>query len=307
MPRRAIIAAVVAALGLITPAAHADVRLAAGADCLTNPNCGPGLREVYGVNVAPVFVPLAVADAGISALDDGLADVAVAYSSNPEVSRPDILVLRDDRGLVGPDHVVPVVRTRTLRAYGRKGAREMRRRLNAASAVLSTLGLRSLNQSVLDGRLPEAVGAEFIDDNGLGLRGKRKHGPRFVIGFQSFSENEMLAHLYGEALRVAGFRVTVRSVHGFRPELVRAMRRGKIDMWPGYARSLLEYMSGHSGVDRRANIRGPLNRSLRRIGGRALQFAPGQDRNLFVMKADTARSLGVTTLSQVARLWPPAG
>jgi glycine betaine/choline ABC-type transport system substrate-binding protein len=297
-----------ATLALLAPAgagAGAQVRIAAPSDCLTNPNCGPGLRDVYGADVAPVFVPLAVPESGVSALDEGLAEVAVAFSSNPEVSRPDVLVLRDDRGMVGSDNVVPVVRTRTLRAFGSRAARALRRRLDAASAALTTLALRSLNQQVIDGRVPEAVGAEFIDANGLGLRGGRKRGPRFDIGFQAFDEDETLAHLYAEALRVAGFRVRVRPVGGFRAEAVRALRRGRVDMWPGYARSLTEFLAEEQ-LGASQDVRRPLRRALRRIGARPMRLAQAQNRNLFVMKTDTARNLGVATLSDVARLWPPA-
>ena len=136
----------------------------------------------------------------------GVAEVAVAFSSNPQLSRPDILTLRDDKRMISDDHVVPVVRRRPLRRYGRP----LRRRLNAASALLSTLELRGLNQQVIDGRLPEAVGGEFADANGLGGPARRRAGPRIRIGFQSFDENETLAHLYAAALRGAGFRVSVR-------------------------------------------------------------------------------------------------
>ena len=106
-----------------------------------NPNCGAGLERVYGVDVSSVFVPLTVADAGISALDDGQAEVAVAFSSDPEVSRPDVLTLRDDRRMVGPDPIVPVIRAKLLRTFGPRAARHIRRRLNAASAVLTTRAL----------------------------------------------------------------------------------------------------------------------------------------------------------------------
>ena len=61
--------------------------------------------------------------------------------------------------------------------YGARGARDIRRRLNAASAALTTLALRGLNQAVIDGRLPEAVGGEFIDANGLGGVAARRAGP----------------------------------------------------------------------------------------------------------------------------------
>ena len=100
------------------PAQAQQVRLAAPSDCLVNPGCGVGLKSVYGLDVRPAFVPLTVADAGIGALDDGAAEVAVAFSSNPQVSRPDIVTLRDDRRMVYPDRVVPVVRRGLLRAYG---------------------------------------------------------------------------------------------------------------------------------------------------------------------------------------------
>ena len=157
--------------------------------------------------------------------------MAVAFSSNPEVSRPDILTLTDDREMIGSDRVVPVIRSSVLLAYGRR-ARDIRRRLNAASAVLTTLALRRLNQQVIDGRLPEAVGGEFIDANGLGGSAPRRDGPRIVVGFQDFAENETLAQVYAQARRAGGYRVAVRSAGGLRAETVRRLRRGRIAMSP---------------------------------------------------------------------------
>jgi glycine betaine/choline ABC-type transport system substrate-binding protein len=295
------LAAVLAGL-LIAAPAHSQtpqtVRLAAPSDCLTNPNCGPGLQRVYGVDVEPFFVPLAVADAGISALDDGVAEVAVAFSSDPEVSRPDVRVLRDDRHMVGPDPVVPVMRAKLLRAYGPR----LTRVLNRASAAVSTRALRALNQQVGDGRLPEAVGGEFIDANGLGGSGRRQHGPRITVGFQDFSENETLAYMYAEALRSAGYRVRVRPAGGLRAVTLRALRRGKISMYPGYAGSLLAFIADKHPQAKPRLLR-ELRKALKKRGARAAKLAPGQNRNLFVTKRDTASRLGVATLSDVATLW----
>src|SRR5262245_8657213 len=102
------------------------VRLAAPADCTSNENCVPGFKRAYGIDPTSVLVELDVADAGVSALDDGVAEVAVAFSSNPQLSRPDILTLRDDKRMISDDHVVPIVRRSLLRRYGRP----LRRRLN---------------------------------------------------------------------------------------------------------------------------------------------------------------------------------
>jgi subtilisin family serine protease len=265
------------------------VRLAAAADCPQNINCIPGFKRVYGVDPTPFFVPLTIADAGIQALDDGIAEVAVAFSSNPQLSRPDILTLRDDRGMITPDHVVPVVRRSVLRSHGMA----LRRRLNRASRLLSTLELRGLNQQVIDGRLPEAVGGEFSDANGLGGPGRRRAGPRIVVGFQAFAENETLAYLYASALRGAGFRVVVRPAGGLRPETIAALRQGRIDMFPGYSDSLLGFLGGPT-----------LKRALARIGARPLRRSPAQDRNGFAMKRDVAAALGIATLSELASHWP---
>jgi glycine betaine/choline ABC-type transport system substrate-binding protein len=270
------------------------VRLAAPEDCLVNPGCGVGLKSAYGLDVSSAFVPLKVADSGITALDDGLAEIAVAFSSNPQVSRPDIVTLRDDRRMIHADHVVPVVRRSLLRAYGPRAARDIRRRLNAASAVLTTLSLRGLNQAVIDGRIPEAVGGEFVETHGLAGNERRRPGPRIDVGYQDFAENETLAHLYAEALRTAGYRVSVRSVGGLRPEAVRRLRRGRIDLYPDYEGSLVRYLARPSTG---------LRRALARIGAVPLRRARAQNRNVFVTKTDTASRLGIARLSDLARYW----
>lgn len=37
-----------------------------------------------------------------------------------------------------------------------------------------------------------------------------------------------------------------------------------------------------------------------------LKLAPGENRNLFVMKTDTAQRLAVTKISDLAKYWPAA-
>lgn len=281
------------------PAQAQEVRLAAPTDCLTNAGCGLGLKSAYGLDVRSAFVPLTVADAGISALDDGTAEIAIAFSSNPQVSRPDIVTLRDDRSMIYPDRVVPAVRRGLLRSYGSR-AKEIRKRLDDASAALNTLALRGLNQSVIDGRLPEAVGGEFVDANGLGGTAKRKPGKRIVVGFMDFDENETLAHLYAEALRAGGFRVVVRSVRGLRPEAVRKLRRDQIDLYPAYDGSLLRYLVGTSPERLKAGLR----RTLARIDVEPMRLSRAQDSNVFVTKTETASRLGLAKLSDLARYWP---
>ncbi|MDA0165209.1 S8 family serine peptidase [Solirubrobacter ginsenosidimutans] len=270
-----------------------QVRLAAPSSCPVNVNCIPGFKRVYKIDPSGAsFVRLRVADAGVQALDDGVAEVAAVFTSNPQLSRPDILPLRDDKRMISRDHVVPVVRSTVLRTYGPA----LRRAFDGASRLLTTLQLRGLNQQVIDGRLPEAVGGEFVDANGLGGPARRtRSGRQIVIGFQAFDENETLAYLYAAALRGAGFRVKVRAIGGLRPETVAAFRRKRIDVWPGYSGSLLGYLGGTS-------LRG----ALAKLGATPMRLSPAEDRNAFAMKRDVAARLGISRLSDLARYWPKA-
>lgn len=111
--RTAVLALAVLAVAPAAARAQAPVvRLAGASDCPVNPNCIPGFKRVYGFDPSGSFVKLAVADGGIEALDDGLAEVAVAFSSNPELSRPDILALRDDLRAADVRHRRPDPRLR---------------------------------------------------------------------------------------------------------------------------------------------------------------------------------------------------
>src|SRR3954453_7993275 len=288
MIARAIVVAALTDGGLTAPALAQDpLHQAAPADCSTNPNCAHGLKQAYDVDATPHLVKLADADSGIQALDDGLAEVAVAFSSNPELSRPDIVTLRDDKHMIGPDRVVPVMRSSLLDRYGSG----LRRRVNAASRLLSTLALRSLNQQVIDGRLPEAVGGEFVDANGLGGSGKRMPGPKIVIGYQTFDENQTLAYMYAEALRGAGFRVDVRA-SGLRPATVKALRTGRIGMYPAYSDTIREYLGGKT-----------LREAVAKLHAEPTALSPAQDANTFTMKKATAQALGITKISDLGRYW----
>lgn len=287
-------------IGLLLSAAPAhaqQVRLAARADCLARVVCGAGLRSAYGLDASAALVPLSVADAGISALDDGIAEVAVTSTSDPWLARSDIVTLSDDRRMFFPDHIVPVLRRGVLRTYG---TRDIRRRLDAVSAALTTSRLRTLNRAVVDGRLPEAVGGEFAEAIGFAGRERRWRGPRIDVGYMDTPENELLAHAYAGALRAGGYRVAVASVGGARPEAVALLRRDRVDLYVDRDGSLLRYLVG-TAPDRLA---AGLQHTLARIGAVPMRRSRAQHRTVFVTRAETAARLGLARISDLARYWP---
>ena len=77
-------------------------------ECPTRPFCLVGLEQTYGLSFKE-FVPL---DAGgpltRSALDHGVIDVAVLFSTDPAID--EVVELADDRGLQPAENVTPLVR-----------------------------------------------------------------------------------------------------------------------------------------------------------------------------------------------------
>ena len=298
----ALVALVVVALA--APAATSgqetqQVRLAASSSCMVTPGCGLALKRIYKLDVSSLLVTVRAGE-GISALDAGTAEVGVAFSTNPAVSRPDIVSLRDDKHAIGTDNIVPVISIAALKRAGRAA----RRRLDAASAILTTLTLRDLNQQEIDGRSPRTIAADFVDANGLGGSGRINKHTKLVVGYQNFPENEILAHVYAEALRAGGYDARVRAIRGLRAEAVTALKKHTIDLYPAYAWSLASFLTNDQIPS--SGIRGMLVKALAKIGAEPTKFAPGSDEDVFVVKRSTADALGISKLSDMARYWPAA-
>jgi osmoprotectant transport system substrate-binding protein len=112
-------------------------------ECATRPLCLEGLRETYGIRFAEV-VPL---DAGgpltHQALDTGIVDVALLFSTDPAIASDDLVELLDDRALQPAENVTPIVRRAVV-----DRSPSLVRALDAVSARLDTATLRALNARV---------------------------------------------------------------------------------------------------------------------------------------------------------------
>jgi osmoprotectant transport system substrate-binding protein len=126
----------------LAPLAHRFV-LAGPPECPERRYCLDGLRDVYGLRFRQ-FVAVAGASRVRRALDDGVADVGVMFTTDGELAARDLVALRDDRQLQPVDNVTPVVSDDALARYGDRTVRA----LDRVSARLSTATLRFLNWRV---------------------------------------------------------------------------------------------------------------------------------------------------------------
>ncbi len=143
----------------------ADVRFAAPSAFQTRPAGLPGLRQKYGLDIAPGnFV--AINDGGgavtVRALVEGRATAANIFTTSPGILQNHLVVLED------PDHnflagnIVPLVNSQ-------KKSDRLKVVLDAVSAKLTTSGLAALNASVSgnSGIDPDEAARNWVRDNGF--------------------------------------------------------------------------------------------------------------------------------------------
>jgi osmoprotectant transport system substrate-binding protein len=113
------------------------------AECPSRQYCLVGLRTVYGLRFAK-FLPFDAEQQRVAALGDGVADVAVLFTTDGYLATGDFVLLADDRQLQPAENVVPVVTAKTVARYGTR----LVDALDAVSARLTTKGLIFLNWRV---------------------------------------------------------------------------------------------------------------------------------------------------------------
>jgi osmoprotectant transport system substrate-binding protein len=120
-----------------------DLRRAAGRlllggspECPDRPYCLPGLRTVYGLGFAG-FLPFGTEAQRVTALREGVVDVAVLDTTDGNLASGDLVLLADDRHLQPAENVVPVIRSGVLERYGKR----LSAAVDAVSAQLTSRAL----------------------------------------------------------------------------------------------------------------------------------------------------------------------
>lgn len=116
----------------------------------------------------------------------------------------------------------------------------------------------------------------------------------------NFTESVLLAELYGQALRSAGFRVELALDLGARELVQPALQKGLVELVPEYAGSALEFVAGKgsASADERATHRA-LARAMASRGLTVLAASPAQDRNGVVVTKETAVRYGLQDISDL--------
>jgi osmoprotectant transport system substrate-binding protein len=137
--------------------------LGGGTECPARPLCAPGLRRVYGIEFRG-FEAFDDEQQRFTALEQGVIDVEVTFTTDPRLAAGSIVLLADDRGLQPVESVVPIVTDRVVRDYGSR----LTTALDAVSAQLDSRSLRFLNWRVaLAGKQVPAEAHNWLKRHGL--------------------------------------------------------------------------------------------------------------------------------------------
>ncbi len=124
--------------------------------------------------------------------------------------------------------------------------------------------------------------------------------PPIRIGSDNFYESKLMGEIYAQVLENAGYTVERKFGLGSRQERIPTMDAGQIDLVAEYVGSGLGfYDKTKISGDGEANA-AALQAVLADKGITVLGISPGQDTNAFVVRADTASSMNLTKMSDLA-------
>jgi osmoprotectant transport system substrate-binding protein len=126
------------------------------------------------------------------------------------------------------------------------------------------------------------------------------------VASYDFPENQALAEVYAEALRRAGFAVTVQHGIGTREVVLPALEQGVVDVVVDYLGTASEFLESGAGsvYDDPAPLRDALAAALAPRGMTVLSAAAAEDQNGFVVRTEFAVQHGMTTLTDLAAVAP---
>lgn len=142
--------------------AKLKVRIAAGDECEIRPFCAPGLKKVYGIDVAGIDPKGVGTPQSKQAVKDGVDQLVLTTTTDATVESFGLVFLADDKKLQNADNVLPVVNAKDA------GSPEIAAALDKITKVLTTADLAELNRKVDAERAkPEDVAKAYLESKGL--------------------------------------------------------------------------------------------------------------------------------------------
>ena len=127
---------------------------------------------------------------------------------------------------------------------------------------------------------------------------------KIVVGSAAFAEDEILAYVYADALKAAGFDVDVKPSIGARDAYIAALQDGSIDLVPEYTGNLLQYFDSSATAQSPDDVVAALQQAVP-SGFEVLDAAEAQDADSYNVTKAFSEQYGVTSLADLAKVPVP--
>jgi osmoprotectant transport system substrate-binding protein len=129
-----------------------------------------------------------------------------------------------------------------------------------------------------------------------------KGGAPIVVASFNFTDSQILAELYANALEAKGYPVERKLNLGSRELIYPSLKSGELQFIPEYQGAAITTGFGQEAPKDADAEHEQLAKLLEPSGVALLNYAPAEDKNTFIVKADLAKEKGLTSISDLKKL-----
>ncbi|WP_290060346.1 ABC transporter substrate-binding protein [Amycolatopsis solani] len=156
-----------------------------------------------------------------------------------------------------------------------------------AVAVAATLGLAACGGGSDSGDKPAA---------------QSKGGAPIVVASFNFTDSQILAEIYAQALAAKGYPVTKKLNLGSRELIYPSLKSGELQFIPEYQGAAITTGFGKEAGKTAQEEHEQLAKLFEPSGVGLLDFAPAEDKNTYIVKSDLAKEKGLASISDLKKL-----
>jgi osmoprotectant transport system substrate-binding protein len=129
-----------------------------------------------------------------------------------------------------------------------------------------------------------------------------KGGAPIVVASFNFTDSQILAELYANALEAKGYPVERKLNLGSRELIYPSLKSGELQFIPEYQGAAITTGFGAEAPKDAAAEHEQLATLFQPSGVSLLDYAPAEDKNTYIVKADLAKEKGLATISDLKKL-----
>ncbi|QDP94530.1 ABC transporter substrate-binding protein [Microlunatus elymi] len=123
-----------------------------------------------------------------------------------------------------------------------------------------------------------------------------------VVGSANFTENQVLAELYAQAIQAKGVKASTHLDIGSRELYIRALKDGSISVVPEYTGNLLQYLDPKTTATTAAEVDEQLPKAAQKQGFDVLDTTKAVDQDCYVVTKATADKYQLKTIGDLSKV-----